>query len=119
VSYKGNDGLNDAFAKRWGKSKSPLIDIIPEEILARDIFGCENAKTVYEWRRNYGLPFIPLGRDTYYSETQVYRWLLSLQKQIVKDPGNGGEIEIPIIYRTKDVGKVKKVAKLKKGGEKP
>ena len=69
-----------------GKRKNPLVDdIVDEETLAQYI-GCHST-TIRYYTRKLGLPFIPLGRDRYYSVKSTYKWLMA------KEKNNGHEKE--------------------------
>jgi len=73
VSYKGNSGFDKALQ---GKRKNPLIDdIITKEVLAICLGCCEKTITYYQQKK--GLPYIPLGRDTYFSTRSVHKWFMS------------------------------------------
>ena len=95
MGYKGNDGLNEARFQLRVKRKTPLLDLMSEDELGI-LFGC-TTKTLYYWRREFSMPYITLGRDVYYSETQIYRWMLSRQVQITKTEEE--ETELPIVYK--------------------
>ena len=82
--YKASDMGTALKAKR----KNPLVDdIIDEETLAQ-YMGCHST-TIRAYTRTMGLPFIPLGRDRYYSVKNVYKWLMA--RQITPDNGAKNE----------------------------
>jgi len=75
VSYKGSNGLDKALK---GTRKNPLIDdIITKEGLA-EFLGC-TPETITYYQKEYALPFIPVGRDTYFSTRSVHKWFMSRQ----------------------------------------
>jgi len=104
MGYKTNDRLNEARAVARTKRKTPLSDIMPEGELA-EWLGCSE-DTIARYRNEEGLPFIKIGRDVYFSETQVYLWMLS--KQVVIEKGE----ETHRIYRPEK----KSQAKVQKSG---
>ena len=81
MGYKGNSGLEVALK---AKRKNPLLDdIVHKEALA-ECFGCDNDTITY-YQKTMGLPFIPLGRDTYFSIKHVYKWLIEREKTLVPE----------------------------------
>jgi len=115
MGYKTNDGLNEARAIARTKRKTPLSDIMTEGELA-EWFGCSQ-DTIARYRNEEGLPFIKIGRDVYFSETQVYLWALSRQIVIVK--GDAEEpTELHVIYQ-EDKIKPKKIKKSNSTEKKP
>lgn len=65
------------------KHKRPLDDIIFEADLA--ILLGRTQETLWNWRNELDLPYIPVGRDIFYSERSVVKWILSREK----NNGNG------------------------------
>ena len=65
------------------KHKRPLDDIIFEADLA--ILLGRTQETLWNWRNKLDLPYIPVGRDIFYSEKSVVKWILSREK----NNGNG------------------------------
>ena len=100
MGYKTNDRLNESRAIARTKRKTPLSDIMPEGELA-EWLGCSE-DTIARYRNEEGLPFIKIGRDVYFSETQVYLWMLS--KQVVIEKGE----ETHRIYRPEKKAKLQK-----------
>lgn len=37
-------------------------------------------KTLYNWRKNEGLPFIKVGKQIYFREESVNKWLIDREK---------------------------------------
>jgi len=60
------------------KHKRPLDDIIFEADLA--ILLGRTQETLWNWRNEKGLPYIPIGRDIFYSERSVVKWILSRER---------------------------------------
>lgn len=60
------------------KHKRPLDDIIFEADLA--ILLGRTQETLWNWRNERGLPFIRIGRDIFYSEKSVVKWILSQER---------------------------------------
>ena len=60
------------------KHKRPLDDIIFEVDLA--ILLGRTQETLWNWRNERGLPYIPIGRDVFYSEKSVVKWMLSQER---------------------------------------
>ena len=81
MGYKGNNGLDIALK---GKRKNPLIDDIIDKDALADYLGCE-AHAITYYQKNMGLPFIPLGRDTYFSIKNVYKWLIEREKTLLSE----------------------------------
>lgn len=80
---------NSQFSGVTKKHKQPLDDIMTEPDLAI-LLGCTE-ETLWTYRRDLALPYIKVGRDVYYSQRRVYKWLLSREQ--VNNNGNnkGGE----------------------------
>jgi len=80
MSYKGNN-MGEALK---GKRKNKLMDdIIDKETLAEYI-GCETRAITY-YQKEKGLPFISLGRDTYFSVNSVYKWLMEREQTLLPE----------------------------------
>ena len=93
MGYKANN-MGDAFK---GKRKNPLVDDIIDKDTLADYIGCEPRAITY-YQKEKGLPFIPLGRDTYFSVKSVYKWLMKreqilLPENELKKEGKGKNIE--------------------------
>jgi len=92
-----------------GKRKNPLVDDIVDEETLAEYIGC-HPTTIRYYTRKMGLPFIPLGRDRYYSVKSTYDWLISRQKSnsvLIIEPGNGnGSKKTPLTKRSKGLVKV-------------
>ena len=99
MSYKGNSGLDKALK---GTRKNPLIDDIITKGGLAEFLGC-TPETITYYQKEYGLPFIPVGRDTYFSTRSVHKWFMSRQvnhnghkpepkKRGMTETSNGGEI---------------------------
>lgn len=81
MGYKANNGLDIALK---GKRKNSLIDDIIDKDALADYLGCEPRAITY-YQKTMGLPFIPLGRDTYFSIKNVYNWLLEREKTLLPE----------------------------------
>lgn len=101
--------VGDSFLK--GKRKNPLDDIVDKETLA--IFlDCES-KTVTRWQQEFSLPFIPIGRETYFSLKTVYEWMINQEIFVAEKEGQrriilGKPVAFPQReqLKKKDMGKV-------------
>ena len=69
------------------KQKRPLDDIIFEADLA--ILLGRTQETLRNWRNEKGLPYIPIGRDIFYSEKSVVKWMLSTERNNGNDQKGG------------------------------
>ena len=76
-----------------GKRKNPLIDdIVDKENLA--CFLGKTEETITTYQKEEGLPFIPIGKETYFSVKTIHEWMMDRQMTLV--PGeekiikNGG-----------------------------
>jgi len=99
MGYKGNTGFDKALQ---GKRKNLLIDdIITKEVLAICLGCCEKTITTYQ---ELGLPYIPLGRDIYFSTLTVYKWLMSRE---TKNNGNQPEAKKDGMKETSKGGKIR------------
>ncbi len=91
-----------------GKRKNPLVDdIVDKPSLAGYLDQTQDTITV--WQRDYGLPFISVGRQTFFSIKSIYKWLIEkeqtllpekeLKKEGLTKPSKGLEkIEISPLY---------------------
>jgi len=80
MGYKANN-MGDALK---GKRKNPLVDDIIDKDTLADYIGCEPRAISY-YQKEKGLPFIPLGRDTYFSVITVYEWLKAREITLVPE----------------------------------
>ena len=80
MGYKANN--MDVALK--GKRKNPLIDDIIDKDALADYIGCESRAITY-YQKNMGLPFIPLGRDTYFSINSVYKWFIEREQTLLPE----------------------------------
>jgi len=70
------------------KHKRPLDDIIFEADLA-NLLG-RTQETLWNWRNERGLPYIAIGRDIFYSEKSVVKWILSQERNNGNNNNNKG-----------------------------
>ncbi len=80
MSYKGNN-MGEALK---GKRKNPLVDDIIDKETMAEWLGCETRAITY-YQKGKGLPFIPLGRDTYFSVKSVYKWLMEREQILLPE----------------------------------
>ncbi len=80
-SYKANHGLEFAIQ---GKRKNPLIDDIIHKGALAECLGCTE-QTITYYQKQLGLPFIPVGRDTYFSIKSIYKWLLEREQTLLAE----------------------------------
>ncbi len=76
-----------------GKRKNSLVDDIIDKPSLAIWLDCTD-ETISYYQKEKGLPFIPLGRKTYFSVKEVYQWLIERQttlmpEKINSDNGNG------------------------------
>ena len=80
MGYKANN-MGDALK---GKRKNPLIDDIIDKDTLANYIGCE-ARAITYYQKEKGLPFITLGRDTYFSVKSVYKWLMERERTLLPE----------------------------------
>ena len=80
MGYKANN-MGDALK---GKRKNPLVDDIVDKDTLADYIGCD-PHTITYYQKEKGLPFIPLGRDTYFSVKSVYQWLIKRETSLLPE----------------------------------
>ncbi len=67
-----------------GKRKNPLVDdIIDKPSLAEYLDQTEDTITV--WQKDYGLPFINVGRQTFFSIKSIYKWLIEKEQTLLPE----------------------------------
>lgn len=67
-----------------GKRKNPLVDdIIDKPSLAEYLGQTEDTITV--WQKDHGLPFISVGRQTFFSVKSVYKWLMEREQTLLSE----------------------------------
>ncbi len=67
-----------------GKRKNPLVDDIVDKDTLAGYIGCD-PKTITYYQKTLGLPFIPLGRDTYFRVQSIYKWLVEKEVTLVPE----------------------------------
>lgn len=76
--------LKDVGEALRGKRKNPLIDdIVDKPNLA--CFLLKTEETITKYQKEEGLPFIPVGKETYFSVKAVHKWMLGRQMTLVPD----------------------------------
>jgi len=73
-----------------GKRKNLLVDDIIDKDTLAEYIGCD-PKTITYYKKTLGLPFIPLGRDTYFRVQSIYKWLLERETMLVPEQKNGAK----------------------------
>lgn len=66
-----------------GRRKSPLDDIINVHALAQ-FLGC-GTDTVSEYIKEDCMPFMPLGRDRYFSSKSLWKWFKARETTLVPE----------------------------------
>jgi len=76
-----NGGLDIALK---GKRKNHLVDdIIDKPSLAEYLNQTE--ETITNWQKDYGLPFVSIGRQTFFSIKSIYKWLMEREQTLVPE----------------------------------
>jgi len=76
-----NGGLDTALK---GKRKNHLVDdIIDKPSLAEYLNQTE--ETITNWQRDYGLPFVSIGRQTFFSIKSIYKWLMEREQTLLPE----------------------------------
>ena len=67
-----------------GKRKNSLVDdIIDKPSLAEYLNQTEDTITV--WQKDHGLPFISVGRQTFFSIKSIYKWLMERERTLLPE----------------------------------
>lgn len=67
-----------------GKRKNPLVDdIVDKPSLAAYLDQTE--ETITTWQKEQGLPFISVGRQTFFSIKSVYKWLKEKEQTLLSE----------------------------------
>jgi len=67
-----------------GKRKNPLVDdIVDKPSLAEHLDQTPDTVTV--WQKEHGLPFISIGRQTFFSVKSVYKWLMEREQTLLAE----------------------------------
>ena len=82
MGYKAND-IGIALK---GKRKNPLVDDIVDKDNLAEYLGCDTHTITY-YQKEKGLPFIAVGRDTYFSIKSVYKWLIEREQTLLPEKG--------------------------------
>lgn len=67
-----------------GKRKNILVDDIIDKPSLAIYLDCTD-ETISYYQKEKALPFIPLGRKTYFSVKEVYGWLIERQITLVSE----------------------------------
>jgi len=70
-----------------GKRKNLLVDDIVDKDTLAGYIGCD-PKTITYYQKTLGLPFIPLGRDTYFRVRSIYKWLIERETMLLPEQKN-------------------------------
>ena len=81
MTYKANHGLEFALK---GKRKNALVDDITHKAALAECLGCTE-ETITYYQKQLGLPFIPVGRDTYFSIKSIYKWLMEREQTLLPE----------------------------------
>jgi len=81
MSYKDNNGLEFAIQ---GKRKNPLVDDIIHKGALAECLGCTE-QTITYYQKQLALPFISVGRDTYFSIKSIYKWLTEREQTLLPE----------------------------------
>jgi len=73
-----------------GKRKNPLVDDIVDKDTLAGYIGCD-PKTITYYQKTLGLPFIPLGRDTYFRVRSIYKLLIERELTLVPEQEKGAK----------------------------
>ncbi|MBA7702188.1 hypothetical protein ES703_110945 [subsurface metagenome] len=67
-----------------GKRKNPLVDdIVDKPSLAGYLDQTE--ETITNWQKEHGLPFISVGRQTFFSVKSVYKWVMEKEQTLLSE----------------------------------
>lgn len=73
-----------------GKRKNILVDDIIGKPNLATYLDCTE-ETISYYQKEKGLPFVPLGRKTYFSVKEVYAWLIERQTTLVPEKVNAAD----------------------------
>jgi hypothetical protein len=59
----------------------PALPLLVDEREARRLLGGVSAKSMFNWRRFEGLPFIKLGSRTMYCTVDLARWVVGRKQK--------------------------------------
>jgi len=81
VSNYDNGNMDKALT---GKRKNPLVDdIVDKPSLAEYLDQTDETITI--WQKEQGLPFISVGRQTFFSIKSVYKWLIEKEQTLLSE----------------------------------
>ena len=67
-----------------GKRKNLLVDdIVDKSSLAEYLNQTE--ETITNWQKEHGLPFISIGRQTFFSIKSIYEWLMKREQTLLPE----------------------------------
>ena len=67
-----------------GKRKNPLVDDIVDKPSLAEYLDQET-DTITAWQKDYGLPFISVGRQTFFSIRSIYKWLIEREQTLLSE----------------------------------
>jgi len=67
-----------------GKRKNPLVDDIVDKPSLALYLDCHE-ETIRNYQKEFGLPFIKIGSNTYFSIKSVYKWLMENERTLLPE----------------------------------
>ena len=67
-----------------GKRKNLLVDDIVDKPSLALYLNCHE-ETIRNYQKEFGLPFIKIGSNTYFSIKSVYKWLMERERTLVPE----------------------------------
>ena len=67
-----------------GKRKNPLVDDIVDKPSLALYLDCHE-ETIRNYQKEFGLPFIKIGSNSYFSIKSVYKWLMENERTLVPE----------------------------------
>ena len=67
-----------------GKRKNPLVDDIVDKPSLALYLNCHE-ETIRNYQKDFGLPFIKIGSNTYFSIKSVYKWLMGNERTLLSE----------------------------------
>ena len=81
VSNYQNGNIDKALT---GKRKNPLVDDIVDKPSLALYLDCHE-ETIRNYQKDFGLPFIKIGSNTYFSIKSVYKWLMQNERTLLPE----------------------------------
>ena len=81
MSIYDNGNMDKALT---GKRKNPLVDdIVDKPSLAQ--YLDQETDTITAWQKEHGLPFISIGRQTFFSIKSIYKWIMEREQTLLSE----------------------------------